>query len=84
MSSRDGTAILIDDLIDEVRDTIKARFDAEERHPAELRAELSEKLALAAVKFSFLKSDKNQDMSFDVEQSVDVQGDSGLYVMYTT
>lgn len=83
MSSRAGTVVLIDDVIDEVKSVIKERFETEEKHTPEKREELSEKLAVAAVKFSFLKSDRTQDMTFDVEQSVDVQGDSGIYVLYS-
>lgn len=83
MSSRSGTVVLADDVIDEVKATIKARFVDEGRHEEMTREELSEKLAVAAVKFSFLKSDKMQDVAFDIEQSVDVHGDSGMYVMYT-
>lgn len=83
MSSRAGTVVLIDDVIDQVKFTIKDRFIEEGRHDSVTQETLSEKLALAAVKFAFLKSDKNQSISFDVEQSVDVQGDSGMYVMYT-
>lgn len=83
MSSRAGTVILIDDLLDEVKGVIKARFVADGKHEPWRQEELSEKLALAAVKFAFLKSDKDQDLVFDVEQSIDVQGDSGLYVVYT-
>lgn len=83
MSSRGGTVVLIDDVIDEVKNTIRQRFDKEDRHLAEDRDSLAEKLALGAVKFAFLRSDRKQDISFDIEQSVDVQGDSGMYVMYT-
>lgn len=83
MSSRAGTVVLLDDVIDAVKETIRARFDTEAKHDAARREMLSEKLALAAVKFAFLKSDRMQDISFDVEQSVDVQGDSGMYVEYT-
>lgn len=83
MSSRAGTVVLIDDVIDEVKLTIKKRFATEGRHDEAISEELGERLALAAVKFAFLKSDRTQDMAFDVEQSVDVQGDSGMYVMYT-
>lgn len=82
MSSRAGTVVLIDDVIDEVKAEIKARFVAEAKYDDVGREELSEKLALAAVKFSFLKSDRNQDLQFDVKQSIDIHGDSGLYVMY--
>lgn len=83
MSSRTGSVVLIDDVIDEAKKAIKTRLEGEERHINEDREVLAEKLAIAAVKFAFLKSDRTQDMFFDVEQSVDVQGDSGIYVMYT-
>ncbi|MCA9363171.1 arginine--tRNA ligase [Candidatus Kaiserbacteria bacterium] len=83
MSSRDGTVVLADDVIDEVKETIIKRFEDEERHQPENREEIAEKLALAAVKFGFIKMDKMQDIDFDIEHSIDVHGDSGLYVMYT-
>jgi arginyl-tRNA synthetase len=80
MSSRAGTVVLIDDVIDGVKETILKRFVADGKEADEATAE---KLALGAVKFAFLKSDRTQDMTFDAEQSVDVQGDSGMYVLYT-
>lgn len=40
-------------------------------------------MALAAVKFSILKSDRTQDLTFDTEQSIETSGDSGIYVLYT-
>ncbi len=83
MSSREGTALFIDDLIDEVKGMVLDRYEKEDRHTTENREVIAEQLALAAVKFAFLKSDRMQGITFDVEQSVDVQGDSGMYVMYT-
>ena len=83
MSSRAGTVILADDVIDAVKTTIKAHFDEKGRHETQVRDQIAETLALAAVKFAFLKMDKMQDIAFDIEQSVDVQGDSGMYVLYT-
>lgn len=83
MSSRDGTVILADNVIDEVKGTIINRFLKEGRGENSSSGDLAEKLALTAVKFGFLKMDKMQNIAFDVEQSVDVHGDSGLYVMYS-
>jgi arginyl-tRNA synthetase len=80
MSSRSGTVVLIDDVIDGVKETILERFKADEKEADEKTAET---LALGAVKFAFLKSDRTQDMTFDVEKSVDIHGDSGMYVLYT-
>lgn len=82
MSSRAGTVVLIDDVIDTVKAEIKVRFAAEGKYSEVEQDKLAEKLSLAAVKFAFLKSDRTQEMSFDVEQSVDIHGDSGMYVLY--
>ncbi len=78
MSSRAGTVLLIDDLLDLVKEKIIAA-----RGEKEITAELAEKLALAATKFSILKCEKNMNMAFDVNESVNLTGDSGVYVMYT-
>jgi arginyl-tRNA synthetase len=80
MSSREGTVVLIDDVIDGVKETILQRFAADKK-PADTQA--AETLAVGAVKFAFLKSDRTQDITFDLEQSVDIHGDSGMYVLYT-
>lgn len=80
MSSRAGTVVLIDDVIDTAKESILARFKEDGKTGMQ---ETAEKLAIAAVKFSFLRSDRNQEMTFDIKQSIDVQGDSGVYVMYS-
>ena len=84
MSSRAGTVVLIDDVIDDVKNKIMERLAAEHdgAGSANLR-NLSEKMALAAVKFSVLKPDRTQDIVFDAEQSIETAGDSGIYVLYT-
>jgi arginyl-tRNA synthetase len=82
MSSREGTVVLIDDVIDEVKKQIEVR--AKEHGGEKISGvELSEKLAMAAVKFSILRPDRMQDITFDINQSVSIHGDSGVYVMYS-
>jgi arginyl-tRNA synthetase len=83
MSSRKGTALFADDFIDEVKLSIKNRFAEEDKHDELTREDLSETLALGAVKFALLKSDNNLDLAFDINEAVDVQGDTGMYVLYT-
>ena len=90
MSSREGTVVLIDDVIDAAREKILAVLkenaagekSAEKIDPRK-QVETAEKLALAAVKFSILKSERTRDIAFDVQQSVETKGDSGVYVLYT-
>lgn len=84
MSSRAGTVVLIDDVINEVKDKILERLNEDRTAQADENTKsISEKMALAAVKFSILKSDRNQDLTFDTEQSIETTGDSGIYVLYT-
>lgn len=82
MSSREGTVVLIDDVIDVVKNRIKQMFIDKNKIEGDIDS-LSEKLALAAIKFSILKTDRNQDIIFDIDQSINLSGDSGVYVMYT-
>jgi arginyl-tRNA synthetase len=82
MSSRAGTVVLIDDVLDLVKSKILERFQTDNKIIADPET-LAEKLAIAAVKFSFLKPDRNQDTAFDIENSIQTTGDSGVYVMYT-
>ena len=74
MSSREGNVVLIDQLIDVVKEKIGKEFkDSKD----------TEKLALAAIKFSFLKATRTQGLTFDIDQSVEITGDSGIYILYT-
>ena len=83
MSSREGTVVLIDDVIDIAKNKIFQKFTAEGKQSDDYLNDLSEKMALAAVKFSILKPERNQDIIFDVEKSIETKGDSGIYVLYT-
>lgn len=44
---------------------------------------VSEKLAIAAVKYSMLKVGAPSDIAFNIDESISLEGDSGPYVMYT-
>lgn len=83
MSSRKGTTLLIDDLIDDVKGKIYKRLCEDGKSESEETGKLAESLAIAAVKFGILKFDRPRDIAFDPEQSIDTRGDSGMYVMYS-
>ena len=98
MSSRSGNVVLGEWLIEEAKEKIynileKSRSkDNKNGQPAsvrqladsgEAREEIAEKAAIAAVKYSFLKVSTQQQISFDIEESVSFEGDSGPYLQYT-
>ena len=83
MSSRTGNIVFIDNLIDSVKDEIRNHFTSEGKTDSYTLEVLSEKVALAAVKFNFLKVGRTQNMIFDIQESVKTTGASGVYVLYT-
>lgn len=45
--------------------------------------DVSERLAIAAVKYSMLKVGIPSEIAFDLDESISLEGDSGPYLMYT-
>jgi len=83
MSSRLGNVMLIDDLIDTAKDSIVQQFAEQGKELTQEKDVLAELLALAAIKFSLLKPDKNQNITFSISDAIATKGDSGVYVLYT-
>lgn len=75
MSSRTGNVILGEWLLDEVKKRLKERYQMGER--------IAEKVAIGAVKYSFLRTGLLQEIAFDVEESISLEGNSGPYLQYT-
>jgi len=79
MSSRTGNVITVDDIYhtvcEKVREVIK-------QNRLEIDQELVKKIALGAIKFSYLKFSPRPNIVFDLDQSVSLEGDSGPYVQY--
>ena len=88
MSSRYGSVVNADDLLDDLRDRalgIIAESNQELRGDMsdEDRHELAEKVGLGAAKYGFLKYSREKDAVFDMEESLSLQGNSGPYLQYT-
>jgi len=74
MSSRTGNVILGEWLLDEAKKKILESYDISD--------EIAEQVAVGAVKYSFLKVGLNQEIAFDLEESISLQGNSGPYLQY--
>jgi|WetSurSiteA1Bulk_404760.scaffolds.fasta_scaffold00782_5 arginyl-tRNA synthetase len=75
MSSRSGNVVLGEWLLDEAKKEIIKAFKTEE--------ETAEKIGTGAVKYSFLKVGTTQEISFDLKESVSLEGNSAPYIQYT-
>lgn len=83
MKSREGTVVDADDLIEElqnlVKEELKKRYKLTQKD-LELR---SLKIALAALKYFLLKIDVKKDMTFNPDESISFDGDTGPYCQYS-
>lgn len=71
MSSRLGNVTRAVDVITVTKETVEADSN-----------ELRDQIALGAVKYTFLKNSIGDDMSFDLERAVSMEGNSGPYLQY--
>ena len=75
MSSRKGTIIKGNWLLDEVKNKILDKFDIDDS--------AAEIITIGAVKYSMLKVDPKSDMTFSINESISLEGNSGPYLQYT-
>jgi arginyl-tRNA synthetase len=80
MSSRKGNVLtgesLLADLIEEAKQRAK-------EGRTENMEELTETVAVGALKYQILRQGIGQNIIFDKERALSLEGDSGLYLMYT-
>ncbi|QQG41595.1 MAG: arginine--tRNA ligase [Candidatus Woesebacteria bacterium] len=75
MSSRTGNVVLGEKILDDAKESIKKAYKTEDG--------VAEMIAVGAVKYSFLKTGLAQDISFDLKESISLEGNSGPYLQYT-
>lgn len=75
MSSRQGNIIEANWLIDKIKEKIIKNFNCDEK--------TGETLAVASIKYSFLKNSPQTPINFDIEESIGIDGNSAPYVIYT-
>lgn len=81
MSSRTGEVLTVDWLIDQVKGVAGDLFK-EGKVVGQDRDEALEEVTIGAVKYSVLKGGAGQNVVFDIEKSVSLNGNSGPYVQY--
>jgi arginyl-tRNA synthetase len=86
MKSREGTVVDADDLILEMHETARkvslelgklSEFSDDEKE------EIFRKIGLGALKYYILKVDPRKNMTFNPEESIDFNGNTGPFIQYT-
>ncbi len=84
MKSREGTVVDSDDLISELQNL--ALKEINKRFPELSEKEKShraESIAMSALRYYFLKVEKEKDITFKPEESISFEGNTGPYLLYT-
>jgi len=82
MSSRKGEIVRGDALLDSVKEKVINVMEDNEHVDEDNMFLVSEKIAVAAIKYAFLKVSVGKDITFDIEKSISFDGDTGPYLMY--
>lgn len=83
MSSRDGTVVFLQDLLDEA--TARALAIVNEKNPEldeKTRKKIAHMVALGALKYSMLSRDNTKIVTFDWEAALDFNGQAAPYIQY--
>jgi arginyl-tRNA synthetase len=86
MKSREGTVVDADDLIKEMTDTareVSLELGKLENFSADEREDIFRQIGLGALKYFILKVDPRKNMTFNPEDSIDFNGNTGPFIQYT-
>ena len=82
MSTREGNVVYINDLINEAIQ--KSKSIMLEKNPNISNIDtLAKQIGVGALIFNYLKSNKNKDMIFDLDETLRFDGETGPYIQYT-
>jgi arginyl-tRNA synthetase len=83
MSSRLGNAVSADELLVMTKEKVKETMLASEKMKGSIEDEsLLEAVAFAAIKYGYLKYDRNTKIFFDLEETIAIEGNTGPYLQY--
>lgn len=82
ISSRTGEILRVDELIDKVKRSVESLIMKGEIAVKD-KDLVSEQVAIGAIKYSVLKAGVLQNVDFDINKSISLDGNSGPYIQYT-
>ncbi len=83
MSSREGRAVMLDEVIASL--TKQAMKEVEKRNPRlsrQKKLSIAKKIAVGAMKYSILKIEPEDSITFDWKQMLSFEGNTGPYIQY--
>lgn len=84
MSSRAGNTVTADDLFDQTAEKVRETMRNSQKIKASPEDTATvEEIALAAIKYGYLKYDRNTKIFFDLEETIAIEGNTGPYLQYT-
>ena len=86
MKSREGTVVDADDLIREMIETarnVSVELGKLAEYSDEEKEDIFRKIGLGALKYFILKVDPRKNMTFNPEESIDFNGNTGPFIQYT-
>lgn len=84
MSSREGNTITADDLVLNVKEKVRETMSTSQKIKSSSEdEELVEAIAFAAIKYGYLKYDRNTKIYFDLDETIAIEGNTGPYLQYT-
>ena len=86
MKSREGTVVDADDLMQSMVDMAKeisSRLGKNENISPEEADEIAEIVGLGSLKYFLLKVDPRKNITFNPEESIDFNGNTGSFIQYT-
>ena len=81
MSSRTGNVVSAESLIDDIKKLVVGKI-ADRKFSQKEADEISDTIAIGAIKYSILRSSPGSDIIFDSAASISFEGDSGPYLQY--
>ena len=83
MSSRKGGIVSAVDLLETTQEAVKGLMRKSEKMMEEDELEeISLKIAVSAIKYAFLRVSVGKNIAFDISKDIQVEGDTGPYLMY--
>ena len=85
MSTRGGQIVTVREVLDAADERARDIVREKGRNVGEDEVEtIARKIALATVKYGMVGANRGKDITFDIDEAVSLEGDTGPYVQYAT